>query len=63
MTEVSSLESAILVGAVAALRHRAARQIAKARSGTATTERDVRIKTGEAAVAERLAKALADAAD
>jgi hypothetical protein len=62
MTEVSSLESAILVGAVAALR-RAARQIAKARSGTARTERDVRIKTGEAAVAERLAKALADAAD
>jgi hypothetical protein len=29
MTEVSSLESAILVGAIAALRHRAARQIAK----------------------------------
>jgi hypothetical protein len=53
-----TMDAAFLTGAVSALRRRAARQAAKARAGTARTEGGVAIRTGEAAIASRLAGAL-----
>jgi hypothetical protein len=63
VTEASSLESEIRAGAISALRRRAARQAAKARDETVRTESGVAIRTGEAAIADRVAKALAALAD
>ena len=54
----SPLEAEIYAGAVSAIRRRAARQAAKARDETARTESGVAIRTGEAAIASRLAEAL-----
>jgi hypothetical protein len=63
VTEVSSLEAAIRAGALVALRKRAAGQAAKAREGVAVTETGIAIRTGESAIAARLAEALAAVAD
>ena len=57
------LEGAFTVGAVRALRRRAARQRARAEAWTVTTERGVAILSGEAAAALRIAAALDEAAD
>ena len=59
----SPLEAELYAGAVSALRHRAASQAAKARAGTARTESGALVRTGEAAIAGRLAEALATLAD
>ena len=61
--EVSSLESEFVAGAVSALRRRAARQAAQARAGTARVENGALVRTGDAAVASRLAEALGAIAD
>jgi hypothetical protein len=53
------LETAIAAGAVTALRRRAARQTELARLGTVESDTGVFIRTGEAALADRLANAWA----
>lgn len=58
-----TVETEIRAGAVSALRRRAARQAELARAETARTEGGVSIRTGEGAIAARLAKALAALAD
>lgn len=60
---VNGLDAAIYEGAIAALRKRAARQTAIARAGVVVTEAGVVIRTGEAAIAARIAEALAALAD
>jgi hypothetical protein len=57
------IEAEILAGVVAALRRRSARQAAIARAGVVVTEAGVVIRSGEAAIAERISEALAAAAD
>ena len=51
------LEDAFLAGAIAALRRRAARQAKIAQSWTSRGARGVNIRTGEGAIAARLAHA------
>jgi hypothetical protein len=63
VTDELSLDSAIVAGAVAALRKRAARQRAIVEAGVVMTETGVMIRAGEAAVAARLAEAFAALAD
>jgi len=60
---MNDLDAAILAGAVAALRQRAARQAAIAQAGVVVSEGGVEIRTGEAAIADRIARALSAAAD
>jgi hypothetical protein len=60
---MDEIEEAIIAGAVAALRRRAMRQARIAADGTITTERGVLIRTGEGAVARRIALVLDDLAD
>jgi hypothetical protein len=64
-TEPDDLELAFRTGAIAALRSRAGRQAAVAARGTSTAEGrpDVLIRTGEAAIAARLAEVFAAVAD
>ena len=59
------LDAAILAGAVRALRRRAEMQAENAQLGTTTAENrpTVSIRTGEAAVAARLAEAFNECAD
>ena len=59
MTET---DRAIMAGAVRALRRRAERQADRARAGSAVNEAGVLVRTGEAAIAARLAETLAKAA-
>jgi hypothetical protein len=56
-------ETAMLAGAVAALRRRAQRQRAIAESWTVSGERGVIVRSGEAEIALRIAAALEAAAD
>lgn len=65
LNQVHDLEVALRSGAVAALRRRAERQGGIARAGTVAPEGwpDVLIRTGEAAIAVRLAEALNACAD
>ena len=58
-----TMDAAFLTGAVSALRRSAASQAAKTRAGTARTESGALVRTGEAAIASRLAEALAALAD
>ena len=58
-----TIDGAIREGAVAALRRRAARQADITRSGVAVTESGIEIRTGEAAIANRIAEALPAIAD
>jgi hypothetical protein len=60
---MSELETELIAGAVSALRKRAARQAAIARAGVAVTAAGIVIRTGESAVAARLAEALTTVAD
>jgi len=60
---MNELDAEIYAGAVSALRKRAARQAAMARAGEAVTEGGVVIRTGEAAIADRIAEILAGLAD
>jgi hypothetical protein len=57
--------NAVLAGAIRALRLRAAAQTEKAKFGTTTAEKnpEVLIRTGESAIAVRIAAALTDCAD
>jgi hypothetical protein len=57
------LGEAILAGALAALRKRAARQAAIGPAGVVETETGVVIRTGESAIGDRLAEVLAALAD
>jgi hypothetical protein len=56
------IEAAFVAGAVSALRKRAQRQAKLAAEGTAVGDRGAVIRTGEGALAARLAVALEDAA-
>jgi hypothetical protein len=58
-----AMDAAFLTGAVSALRRRAASQTAKAREGIAVTEAGIVIRTGESAIANRIAEVLAAIAD
>jgi hypothetical protein len=58
-----AVEDAIRAGAVRALRRRADRQRAIAKSWTVHGERNAVIRQGEAAVALRIAQALSECAD
>jgi hypothetical protein len=60
---VDDVEGAVVSAAIAALRRRAELQRKKAAKWTVTTERGVVIRSGEAAIAERIAAALDQAAD
>jgi hypothetical protein len=60
---MTGIEAEIYGGAVAALRKRAARQAAIAQSGAVVTEAGVIIRTGAAAIADRIAETLASLAD
>jgi hypothetical protein len=57
MAEPDPLEAELLAGAAAALRKRAKRQAQLAALGTTRGDRDVIIRTGESAIAARLADA------
>ena len=57
------MESAIVVGAIAALRKRAEKQAELARAGSSTAKCGAIIRTGEATIAERLANAFGEVAD
>jgi hypothetical protein len=59
----TTLETDICAGAVSALRRRAMLQADRARVGVSITEGGIVIRTGEAAIAHRTAKALAALAD
>jgi hypothetical protein len=66
VAERDPFETAMLHGAALALRRRAERQASLASAGTVTVgERfpNVKIRTGEASIAGRLAAALSDIAD
>jgi hypothetical protein len=66
VAERDPFETAMLQGAVRALRRRTERQASLASAGTVTAgERfpNVKIRTGEASIAGRLAAALSDIAD
>ena len=58
-----TMDAALLAGAVSALRRSAASQAAKTRAGTARTESGGLVRTCEAAIASRLAEALAALAE
>lgn len=58
-----AIDAAIRDGAVRALRKRATRQAAIARAGVVVTEAGVEIRTGESAIAGRIAEALSGVAD
>ena len=60
---ILDLEAAIRAASVAALRKRAARQRAIAEAGEVKNEAGAIVRAGEAAVASRLAVALAAVAD
>jgi hypothetical protein len=60
---VDAIEEAIVAGAIAALRRRADRQTAIAKSWTAHGERGAIIRQGETAIALRIAEALGQAAN
>jgi hypothetical protein len=60
MSEIDLLEAELLAGAAAALRKRAQRQAQLAAAGTTRGDRGVR--TGEAAIASRLADAFSQLA-
>jgi hypothetical protein len=59
---IDEIEEAVVAGAIAALRRRAARQRQHAADGTVQGARRVIVRTGEAAVALRIAEALEAAA-
>jgi hypothetical protein len=61
--EMEPLEREFIAGAISAIRRRAERQAQTAKFGTVIGERDAVIRTGEAAVAVRLAEALGTIAD
>jgi hypothetical protein len=63
VAEADPIESALLAGAVAALRRRATRQERVAADWTANGSRGAVIRQGEAAVALRIAQALKELAD
>jgi hypothetical protein len=56
MLEPDPLEAELLAGAAAALRNRARRQAQLAALGTTRGDRAVSVRTGEAAIAARLAE-------
>ena len=62
MTASDPIEEAVVAGAVAALRRRAARQAKIAESWTARGARGAIVRSGEAAIALRIADALDQAA-
>ncbi len=57
------IEAGLIAGAIAALRGRAERQAQIAKDGTVANERGVIIRTGEAAIALRLAEVFRTLAD
>jgi hypothetical protein len=63
VAELDPFESAMLQGASRALRRRAARQMRVAADGTTVGERGAIIRSGEPAIALRLASALTQLAD
>jgi hypothetical protein len=63
MLPPDEIETAIFAGAIAALRRRAASQEKIAKDGTSIGERNVVIRQGESAIAERLATTLSALAD
>jgi hypothetical protein len=58
MPERDPLEADMLQGAASALRNRAERQAKLAQAGTMRGDRGVSVRTGEAAIADRLSAAL-----
>lgn len=60
---MDDIEAEILSGAITALRRRAARQRQRAADWTVTGANGVVVKSGEGAIAERIAAALDEAAD
>jgi hypothetical protein len=60
---IDEIEEAVVAGAIAALRRRAARQRQRAADGTVQAARRAIVRTGEAVIALRLADAIDAAAN